>query len=192
VQYSSERLVWPTPVTVKDGQFAVAKLASTVRLELPQGAELHRWEVVRADKLDQRVQWQLGDQKVMLVPPGEYRVAVQPVQYTSARLLWPAKVQVAEGKQAVLSMASGIQLAGPKGAGAKAPDPAFGFRIIAAGGTEAVQYGSGTWAPQLVPPGTYKVEVRANDNVPWKPLADKVVVEEGKLAKVEMPALPTP
>src|SRR5688500_11677306 len=123
----------------------------------------------------------------MLLPPGEYRVAAQPVQYQSARLVWPAKVQVAEGKQAVLSMASGIQSAGPKGAGSKALYPAFCFRIIAAGGTEAVQYGSGTVALQLVPPGTNRVEVRAYDNVLCASGVDKVGVAEGILAKDEMP-----
>jgi hypothetical protein len=196
VQYNSDRLVWPGAVTVKEGQFAVAKLASSVRLELPEGAQLYRWEVVRANQPDERLQWQSGNQRVMLVPPGEYRVAVQPAEYHAARLVWPAKVQVAEGKQAMVSMASGIQIAGPKGGGPKGvgpngADPAFDFRIIPTDGKEAVQYGSRTWAPQLVPPGTYKVEVRANDDAPWKALADKVVVEEGKIAKVEMPALPT-
>lgn len=185
VQYSSERLVWPKSVTVKEGQWAPARLASSVRLELPKEAELHHWEVVRPDNAVKRLQWQPGDQRVMLIPPGEYRVAIQPVQFTSERLVWPAKVEVQEGKQAVVTIAGGVQLVGPKGAA-----PAFDFRILPADGKEPVQSGSQTWAPQLLPPGVYKIEVRANQGAPWKVLADKVVVEDRKLTKVEMPSLP--
>ncbi len=185
VQFNSERLVWPKSVTVKEGEWAPARLASSVRLELPKDAELHHWEVVFPDNAAKRLQWQRGDQRVMLIPPGEYRVVIQPVQFTSERLVWPAKVDVPEGKQAVVTIAGGVQLVGPKGAA-----PAFAFRILPAGGKEAFQSGSQTWAPQLLPPGAYKIEVRANQGAPWKVLADKVAVEDGKLTKVEMPSLP--
>ena len=189
LQFGSGRLVWPTPLTVKEGQFAAAKLGSSVRLDLPKDAQLYRWELVRAgkpDKPDKPLQFQPGDQRAMLAPPGTYQVAIQPTQFGSERLHWPAMIEVQEGKQAVLAIASGIKIVGPKDAA-----PAFAVRILPADGKQPVQHGSQTWAPQLLPPGTYRVEVRADGTAPWKLLAEKVVVEEGKLAQVQMPALPT-
>src|SRR5262249_39703016 len=136
---------------------------------------------------DTALQWNRGNDPVMLLPPGEYQVAIRPHQFDSLRLVWPDRLRVKEGEETSLSLGTGIQIVGPKGS---RPDFLFHFVDQATG--QAVQEGRQTWAAQLVPPGTYKVEVATSQFDPWQPLAANVVVEKGKFTEVPLKELPRP
>ena len=52
------------------------------------------------------MQRQNGDQRMMVVPPGEYQVAMQPIEYYSQPVVWPQKIQVQPGQQAFVDFRS--------------------------------------------------------------------------------------
>jgi PKD repeat protein len=185
-QYNSERFVWPAKLTVKEGEQTTAKLGSSIRLDVPKEAgAIERWEIVAADKPDRVLQALLGDVRATVLAPGEYQVAIQPTKFTSERLLWPERITIKEGEQAVARMASGIRIVGPKQA-----QPEFEFQVISVETKKVVQRGQQTWAAQLLPPGAYRVEVRADSSATWQTLTDKAIVEAGQFAEVKMQELP--
>jgi hypothetical protein len=112
-------------------------------------------------------------------------VKIDPTQYHCKSLVWPEPVEVAVGKQAISKLESGIKLVGPAGA-----KPEFEFQIIRHGEKESLQWGRQTWTPQIVPPGTYRVDVRKDNLQDWQTLAENVRVEAGRIAEVKMEALP--
>ena len=76
---SSQRVVWPQKVQILPDQQVTFKLDSGVQLEMPKEmGPLWQWQLVRFGKPDQVVQWLSGDQRAMVVPPGDYQVAMQP------------------------------------------------------------------------------------------------------------------
>src|SRR5437870_11312285 len=77
---------------------------------------LWRWQVVRYGTPDQVVQWQDGDQRVMVVPPGEYQVTMQPVYGASERVVWPQNVRIVPGQQVTFRLDSGGRMIVPSGA----------------------------------------------------------------------------
>jgi hypothetical protein len=98
--YDSDWLVWPERVRVEAGQQTVVSLSNTgsvVWLEVPEGVALNEWALVRPGQPDRPVQKNEGDDRVMLVPPGEYEVLQQ--HYDSDWLVWPERVQVEAGRQ---------------------------------------------------------------------------------------------
>ena len=121
----------------------------------------------------------------MVVPPGKYQVVLRPFQFGDEQLRWPKEIEVAAEKSAVLKLDGGIRIVGPADA-----KPEFDFQIIDPAKKMTVLKRSQTWAVQLLPPGTYRVEVRSKGNGPWQVLADQVQVEGGRILEVKMPALP--
>jgi hypothetical protein len=185
IQFGSERLVWPKEIEVKQDQQEAFRLNSGIRIDLPKDSgRLHRWEAVVVGKPDQVVQWHGDKQRTMLLPPGEYQVAIQPTQFTSERLVWPKKVQVEEGF-AGLELDSGIRLISPADT-----KPEFDFQFIDLERKKIVQRGSRTWAVQLLPAGNYGVEIRRDQSSPWQSLKERVLVEPGGFTEVKLPALP--
>src|SRR5256885_8461237 len=63
------------------------------------------------------MQWQCGKQRLMTFPPGEYQVAMQPIQFDSQRVVWPQKIQVQPGQQVTFKLDSGVRLEMPQGIG---------------------------------------------------------------------------
>lgn len=186
VKYHSRRLVWPETVTIAEGKPATLRLDSTLQIDWPKAAgPLDSWEVVPVDEPDSPVQSHRGDKWVMLVPPGRYRVAFLPVRYHSNRLVWPATITVERGKQASIKLDSGIQLAGPKDA-----KPEFELQLVDVETDKVVQHGKGTWAAQVVPPGTYRVQIRRDGRSPRQTVAERVEVQPGRISSVKLPALP--
>ena len=186
LQFDSQRLVWPQKVRVQADQVTTLKLGSGVRIEMPKETvgPLWHWAVVPYGKPDEVIQWHDTEQRAMLVPPGEYQVAVWPTQFDSQRLVWPQKVRVQADQVATLKLDTGIRLAGPAGA-----KPHFEFRVLDEKKAQ-VQWGRQTWGGQLIPPGTYSVEIRAGSFGPWKTLAENVVVRQGQITEVKVPGLP--
>jgi hypothetical protein len=186
IQYASDYLVWPEPVTVEAGKRAAIRMDSTVKLDVPaEFGPLYSWSVAAVAQPQQRIQWQRGEQRTMLAPPGHYRVTIEPTQYNSKPLTWPEAIETAAGKQAVSKLACGIRLVGPAGA-----KPDFEFQIIRQGETEPLQWARQTWTPQIVPPGTYRIEMRRDSLQPWRALAENVRVEADRIAEVKLEALP--
>jgi hypothetical protein len=182
--YNSQRVVWPQKVQVQPGQQVTFKLDSGVRLEMPQQmGPLWRWQLVSFGKPDQVVQWQSGDLRAMVVPPGEYQVAMQPDPYNSQRVVWPQKIQAQAGQTATFTLDTGIRFLGPSRATTNAQ-----FQVVDQN-KKTIQWGTGRWGVELVPPGTYSVDVRANAYVPWKTVADSVTVRQGQLTDVRVPEL---
>ena len=60
------------------------------------------------------MQWLSGDQRAMVVPPGDYQVAMQPTFGSSQRVVWPQKVQILPDQQVTFKLDSGVQLEMPK------------------------------------------------------------------------------
>jgi hypothetical protein len=183
IQYYSQPIVWPQKVQVQPGQQATFKLDSGVRLEMAQEmGPLWQWWLVRPGKPDQAVQRQNGDQRMMVVPPGEYQVAMQPTLSYSQPVMWPQKIQVQPGQQATFKLDSGIRMIGPPGA---SPDFEFQFLDIR---KQVVQWGRQTWNTQVLPPGTYSLQIRRLFGT-WKTAAEQVEVRDGQIAEVHIPEL---
>src|SRR2546422_1007935 len=184
IQFDSQRVVWPQKVRVEPGQQVTFKLDSGVRLEMPQGiGPLWLWQVVRYGTPDQVVQWQYGDQRTMTVPPGEYQVAMQPIQFDSQRVVWPQKVRVEPGQQVTFKLDSGVRMVGPPGA-----SPDFEFQFLN-DKKQTVQWGRQTWNTQALPPGTYSLQIRRQFGE-WKTVAEHMQVREGVIVDVHISELP--
>src|SRR5438094_6584104 len=78
---------------------------------------LWRWQVVRYGTPDQVVQWQDGDQRVMVVPPGEYQVTMQPVYGASERVVWPRSEGHTSGLQLPYELVCRLRLEMQQGMG---------------------------------------------------------------------------
>jgi hypothetical protein len=110
-------------------------------LEMAQNmGPLWQWWLVSLSKPDQAVQRQNGDQRTMVVPPGEYQVAMQPSEYNSQPVVWPQKIQVQVGQQATFKVSSGVRMIGPSGA-----SPDFEFQFLN-DKKQIAQTGRQTWS----------------------------------------------
>src|SRR5438445_11827998 len=94
------------------------------------------------------MQWQYGHQPSMAIPPGEYQVAMQPIQFDSQRVVWPQKVRVEPGQQVTFKLDSGVRMVGPPGA-----RPEFELQVVS-DKTQTVQWRRQTWNTQTMPLGT--------------------------------------
>jgi len=185
IEFHSQRAVWPQKIQVQPSQQASFTLGSGVRLEMPQQmGPLWRWQLVSFGKPEQVVQWQEGDQRVMVVPPGDYQLATQPVEFHSQRVVWPQRIQVQAGQTATFRLDTGVRLVGPPGASSNAQ-----FQIVDQN-KKIIQSGTGRWGVELIPPGTYSVDVRANPFAPWSTAATTVTVRQGQLTEVRVPEIP--
>jgi len=179
---------WPEPPEI--GQLEVleqqtlAQLQKGVRLEMAQNmGPLWQWWLVSLSKPDQAVQRQNGDQRTMVVPPGEYQVAMQPTEYNSQPVVWPQKIQVQVGQQATFKVSSGVRMIGPSGA-----SPDFEFQFLN-DKKQIAQTGRQTWSTQVLPPGTYSLQIEHQFGQ-WRTVAEQVQVIEGQITEVRISELP--
>jgi hypothetical protein len=119
----------------------------------------------------------------MSVPPGEYQVVIQPVQYYSQPAIWPQKIQVQAGQTATFTVSSGVRMIGPPGA-----SPDFEFQFLN-DQKHVAQVGQKTWNTQVLPPGTYSLQIRRQFGQ-WKTVAEQVQVKEGQITEVRISELP--
>jgi hypothetical protein len=177
--------VWPDKVRVEPGQHTTVKLDSTVLLDMPKEAPLGRWELVKFGKPDEVIQWQLPSFRTMVVPPGDYQVTILPMGQYSQRLVWPDKVRVQSGQQAMARLDSGVRLEMPKDA------PLARWQLVRFGKPEEViQWQLGSFHTMVVPPGDYQLDVKAYEASPWKTVADSVAVSQGHVTEVRVPEIP--
>jgi hypothetical protein len=180
----SQRVVFPQKITVAAGKINTIRLDSGIQLELPKDAgKINNWQLVKADNTDKVIQWHFIDRKTMLVPPGDYKIALRPYRYGSGsrRRVWPEtySVNAAEIRKVVLK--SGLRFAGNDD-----DKPKFLFQIFNEAGDQSVWSQQRTWDIQLLPPGTYTVKIKSDGEDTWVTLPKKVVVETDKVAEVEL------
>lgn len=65
------------------------KGAGSLTIQLPEHAQLWRWQVVKAGAPDQVVQSVTDGARTVTVPPGNYQVTIQPDQHFSGQVVWP-------------------------------------------------------------------------------------------------------
>src|SRR4029077_5773728 len=141
-------------------QQTLAQLQKGVRLEMaPNMGPLWQWWLVKPDKPDQAVQRQNGDQLTIVVPPGEYQVAMQPTEYNSQPVVWPQKIQVQVGQQVTFKLDSGGRLEMAQNMG-----PLWQWWLVKADKPDrAVQRQKGAQLTIVVPPGEYQVATQPNE-----------------------------
>jgi len=177
--WNSQRLLWPQRLQVREDEHHILSLDSGIELAATESP--WRWEVVKADKPDEVVQWQTGDHHRMTLPPGEYRIALRPTtqDWNSQRLVWPDRLEVKEGRQLEWKLDTGLRLIGPKGA-----KPLFDFRMIDEATKKEVQWARSAEDVQWVPTGTYTLEGRPTSFDAWQKLVGGVKVERGRISDV--------
>jgi hypothetical protein len=98
-------------------------------------------------------------------------------------VVWPQKVRIEPGQQVKFKLDSGVHIVGPPGA-----SPDFEFQFLN-DKKQIVQWGRQTWDTQVLPPGTYTLQVRRPSGQ-WKTIAEQVQVREGNVVEVHMTELP--
>jgi uncharacterized protein YbdZ (MbtH family) len=176
-------VLWPQKIQVRPGQQATFVMDSGLRLDMPQdlGTKLWRWEVVRSGRLDQVVQELEADQRITILPPGEYQIGSSGIGAERQWIVWPQKVQVQSGKQILIKLDSGIRLTGPGSASSSQ------FQLRDAQG-RVLESWEGN-AVQLLPPGEYSLEARPNRSTQWKPIGRVVEVRPSGITEMIVPAL---
>jgi hypothetical protein len=56
---------------------------------MPENARVDRWQVVNAGAPEEVVQWARREERTLIVPPGDYRVVVQPDEHKPEKQVWP-------------------------------------------------------------------------------------------------------
>src|SRR2546428_1941656 len=83
--------------------------------------------------------------------PGEYQVAMQPIQFNSQRVVWPQKVRAGPGPKVTLNLDSVVRLEMPQGAA-----PLWLWQVVMCGAPEQVGPGqSGDQRTVTVTPVDY-------------------------------------
>jgi uncharacterized protein (UPF0548 family) len=185
--YEGQEVTFPRVYEYEAGKPLKIELKTTLELAAAKWAgEIYWWGVVSPDKPDQPVQWAHGTHKTILLPPGEYRLAIQPVAYRTQRLVFPEKLVVKEKENTVVKVDSGVSV--PKFVSAL-PAP-YLWAVYPGEGDKPVQHIEGAWSPIMVPPGEYRWGV--HEVVYRSPVvifSDKLTVRAGEVAVPRPPGL---
>ena len=68
---------WLDPIHVQANQQTTTTIDSAIRLSVPAGQPVWRWNVSSTPAPDKVVQWLTGGNRLMLLPPGQYQVQTQ-------------------------------------------------------------------------------------------------------------------
>lgn len=161
-QFTSLDQLWPATVVVQPESVTEVRLASGVRLTLhDQANDVYEWSLFREDDAEQRdpVQqyWPHSERRLMLAPPGNYRLAFKPRQFDSQRIVWPGVIRVVEGEVTPVGVGSGFELSLP----AEAND-IYSWSLMPAGQPDRIAQTFWSNSPTrlaLVPPGDYQVAI---------------------------------
>jgi hypothetical protein len=185
---NSGRLAWPQTVHVEENQRALAHLASRIQLVIPERyGSISKWEAISTDANPKVVQWQAGDLRTMLVPPGRYRIAIHPAWWddSAQRLIWPLELTVTDGKQTSVALDSGIRFIA-------APDQklSFTYQFVDPKTNRTIQWGKNPQVVQFLPAGDYRVDLWKSATNTWQPYIPNVSVEAGKVREVPWKGFP--
>jgi hypothetical protein len=178
---TSQRLVWPKAIALKENEHAVLQLDSGLTLALPADADLWAWKAARADSPGKALQWHRADRATMLLPPGEYQATLLPTQFEhqgGKPMVWPVPLRVEPGKFTRLEASSSIRLELPEEA-----VPLASWHVARdAAPDEIVQWHKGSQRAMLLPPGTYRVgwRPRLNPVQPRVTWPEAVKLKEGQ------------
>jgi hypothetical protein len=138
---------------------------SSLTLQLPEHAQVWRWEIVKAGSPDEVVQSVTDGTRTVEVPPGNYQVAIQQNQHFSGRVVWPQTIRIKRNQQEVVSVQSGISLQVPENT------RLWRWQIVTAGSPEeVVQWttsptgSSSILQTLLIPPGEYQVTIQPDQH----------------------------
>jgi hypothetical protein len=185
--YEGQEVTFPRVYEYEAGKPLKIELKTTLELAAAKWAgEIHWWGAVSAEKPDAVVQWAYGKHNTILLPPGEYRFAIQPVAYKSQRLVFPEKLVVKENENMVVKADSGVSV--PKFVAALPAPHVWGVYPLE--GEKPVQHIEGAWSRILVPPGEYRwgaheVAYRS----PVVIFSEKFTVKAGEVAVPKSPGL---
>ncbi len=156
-QYEGKEVLFPEVLEHRAAEELRLSFRTAVKIDKSEEAgPLWRWEAVKPDQPDEAVQWHQGGHPLMLLPPGEYRIAVQPSQYTSGRTVLPEKIAVKNGEVEIIKLRSGIKLDMPEESG-----PLFQWEAVEAGSPEkSVQWQKGDLRTMVLSPGAYQVAIQ--------------------------------
>jgi len=154
-QNEGQEVIFPRPVEKKADEPLRISLYTAVEMSLPSWAPVpYRWELCQADHPDQIVQWLTGAHPVMLVPPGDYRLALKPTQFDGKWVTWPQVIHVEQDEHVVVNLDSAIEP--PPALANRAAPYRWGLRPdMTSDDEQTVQEEYGAWLPMLVPPGKY-------------------------------------
>ena len=165
-------VTWPEPVSVSPDRWSEVSLSGGIQLELPNDATFAgSWEVVDPRNAERRLQWLRSDQRTMLLPPGEYQVAlVSSTLNNRVPMLWPDLVQVADGKISSVKFTSAIRFDTVKG-------KVLAIQVVDRVRNTPVMIVARNWSPRPLPPGEYRVEYRVERDSRWYPLEEFTLTE---------------
>jgi hypothetical protein len=189
-EQEGNELTFPTIIEHRAGRQTRIAVYSAIELATPRWAgDIFRWEAVYADKPNDVVQWQSGKHAVMLLPPGDYQVAIRPTEFNSARLLWPGVIHLAEDQHVSARLDSGVAPPDELTAFPAAYDWAV-LPADAKGRRIPVQHARGSWSPLLVPPGTYRWALHTVEfNSAPVVFPETITVSPGELTTPKSPAV---
>jgi hypothetical protein len=129
--------------------------ASSLTIQLPEQAQMWRWQVVKAGSPDEIVQSVTDGARTVTVSPGNYQVTIQPDQHFSGRLVWPQTIRVKRNQKAAVSIQSGITLQVPENT------PLWRWQVVQANAPDkVVQWATSGLNTLLIPPGDYQLIIQ--------------------------------
>ena len=180
--WNSMSVTFPQPVTVEAGQMTTLPLPA--RIDLVPGEWAHTPYCFRVyDQNKTPIASEQGGQTCWL-PPGDYRLTIQPTQWYSRELTWIDNLRLDSNADAKIPLDSGIDV---EPLDPKYPSP-WSLQFIPENQTDPVQsFSSASWGGVLLPPGKYRIAEQPYEwncqNVPWPTLVE---VKPGQLTKLTL------
>jgi hypothetical protein len=180
LQYHSEMVMYPQAVKVEAGKMTALPVPANVEC-VPNswGSSPYGFSVYDT-KTNRRIASESTDGAgTFWLAPGDYRLRIQPTQYSSIEMTWMDKVHIQNSAAVKIKLDSGIDI---EPLNAREPMP-YELQVIPDGKTEAVQrYAPAQWGSEMLPPGLYRIAIRqrqyGGQRVVWPNLID---VKAGEL-----------
>jgi len=190
-QYEGEEEIFPAVFEKKPDQPIDATIHTAIEIELPPLMKsIFQWRAVDAAHPDRVVQHLAGSHRVMLLPPGDYRVAMEPTPFDSKWVMWPQTVHLEARQHQVLKLDSGVMP--PDGLASAPPPYSWGLWPQGKPDAQPVQNVLGAWTGICVPPGTYQWGIRLAQWDSTTVIFPEVLnVDAGRIVRPGMPGMLT-